>query len=59
MTRPSRWTTAEAFASLRTILKHISWADPPKTLEERLKENMELQAEINREVKLYGYRKIV
>ena len=53
------WAMAEAFASLRTILQHVSWADPPKTLEQRLKENRELQAEIDREVKLYGYRKVV
>jgi protein SCO1/2 len=52
------WAMAQAFASLRTILQHIHWADPPKTFAERLKENRELQAEINREVKVYGYRKI-
>jgi cytochrome oxidase Cu insertion factor (SCO1/SenC/PrrC family) len=53
------WAMAEAFASLRTILQHISWADPPKTLEQRLKDNRELQAQIDREVKQYGYRKVV
>lgn len=53
------WAMAEGFASLKTILQHISWADPPKSFEQRLKENRELQAEIDREVKLYGYRKIV
>jgi protein SCO1 len=51
------WTTAEAFASLKTILQRISWADPEKTLAQRLEDNRKLQEEINREVKLYGYRK--
>jgi protein SCO1/2 len=53
------WTSAEVFASQRTILQHIAWADPPKSFEQRFKENQALQAEIDREVKLYGYRKIV
>ena len=52
------WAMAQAFASIRTILQHIEWADPPKSFEQRFKENKELQAEIYREVKVYGYRKI-
>lgn len=53
------WTTAEAFASMGTILRRISWADPEKSLEERLKENRELQAKIDKDIKMYGYRKTV
>jgi protein SCO1/2 len=53
------WAMAEAYASLRTVLQHLSWADPPKTLEQVLQANRELQAEVDREVRLYGYRKIV
>lgn len=53
------WTTVEAFASLRTILEHISWADPPKSLAERLEENKALQARIDMDVKLNGYRRAV
>jgi protein SCO1/2 len=53
------WTTAEAFASLGTVLQRISWADPVKSFEQILQENRELQAKIDKEVKLYGYRKIV
>jgi len=53
------WTMAEAFASQRAILRHISWADPPKPFKQRVIENKLLQAEIDKEVELYGYRKIV
>ncbi|MGB7922974.1 MAG: SCO family protein [Pyrinomonadaceae bacterium] len=53
------WTAVEAFASMRTILEHISWADPPKSLSERLEENKALQAKIDGEVKLHGYRRAV
>jgi hypothetical protein len=44
-------------ASLSTILRKISWADPPKSFEEMVKENNKLQEKINREKKLYGHRK--
>jgi hypothetical protein len=40
-------------------LQHISWADPPRSLEERLEENKALQEKINKEVKQYGYRKTI
>lgn len=53
------WTCVPPLASLYTVLQHISWADPPKSLEERIEENKRLQLDINREVKQYGYRKIV
>ncbi len=53
------WTAVEAFASQRTVLEHISWADPPKSLEQRLVENKALQVRIDRDVKLHGYRRSV
>ena len=51
------WTMAIPQSSMYTILQHISWADPPKSLEERLEENKASQEKINKEVKQYGYRK--
>jgi len=53
-----RWFHADTFASTRTLLEHIQWSDPPKSLAERLKDNRRLQQQIEREVDLYGYRKI-
>jgi protein SCO1 len=49
------WTMAEAFASLKTILKHISWADPPKSYAERWAESLARQVEIDKQVKKWGY----
>jgi len=49
------WTTVEAFASLKTILKHISWADPPKSYAERLADSMTRQSLMDKEVRKYGY----
>jgi protein SCO1 len=51
------WTMVTPHASMFTVLQHISWADPPKTLEQRIEENKAVQERINREVKQYGYRK--
>ena len=42
-----------------TVLQHISWADPPKTPQQRMRENRELQERIEKEVALYGYRKVI
>jgi protein SCO1 len=53
------WLCVPPLASLPTVLQHIAWADPPKSLEERLQENRRLQQRINEEVRLYGYRKVV
>lgn len=53
------WTLVEAFASLKTILQHISWADPPKSYAERLAESMARQVLIDKDVKKYGYRRDV
>ena len=52
------WTMVTPYASQYTILEHIGWADPPKSLEQRLEENKRLQERINKEVKRYGYRRI-
>jgi protein SCO1 len=49
------WTVVEAFASLKTIMRHLSWADPPKSYAERWKESLVRQVEINKQVKKYGY----
>jgi len=49
------WTMVEAFASLKTILKHISWADPPKSYAERFANSLTRQALMDKEVKKYGY----
>lgn len=53
------WTAVEAFASLKGILKHISWADPPKSYAERVVESSARQVLIYKDVKKYGYRRDV
>lgn len=53
------WTCVPPLASQMTVLQHIAWADPPKSLSERLEENRRLQLQINEEVRKYGYRKVV
>ncbi len=55
----NRWVHVAPMASKMTVLQHISWADPPKSLEQRLEENRKLQLAIDKERELYGYRKIV
>jgi protein SCO1/2 len=54
-----RWVHADAFASTRTLLDHVEWTDPPKSLAQRRRENRNLQQRIEQEISLYGYRKIV
>jgi protein SCO1 len=51
------WTMVEAFASLKTILEHISWADPPKSYAERFAASKVRQALIDKDVKRFGYRR--
>ncbi|HEU4626981.1 MAG TPA: SCO family protein [Steroidobacteraceae bacterium] len=53
-----RWFHADLFASTRTVLEHIQWSDPPKTLKARLRDNRKLQEKIDRDRALYGFRKI-
>ena len=51
----NRFVHAQAFASQKSILKHISWADPFKTPAEWDKIILARQARINAVVKEYGY----
>lgn len=53
------WFTAHARAGTESILKHIAWADPPKSRERRLLENRQLQIKIDKDVERYGYRRTV
>jgi protein SCO1 len=53
------WTMVTPMASTYTILQHIAWADPPRSFDERFKENKALQEKIDREIKLHGYRRTV
>lgn len=55
----NRWLEVNPLASMKDILQHISWADPPKSLKQRLEENKALQEKIDKEVKMYGYRRSV
>jgi protein SCO1/2 len=55
----NRWLEVNPLASLHTVLKNISMAGPSKSLKEMLEDNKRLQEEIDKEVKKYGYRKIV
>ncbi len=52
----NRWLHVDPQASLSTVLKKISWADPPKTREQIMEENRKLQEQIDKERKKYGYR---
>jgi protein SCO1/2 len=53
----NRWLHVDPMASMSTILRKISWADPPKTREQILEENRKLQEKIDKERRVYGYRK--
>jgi hypothetical protein len=53
------WLMVEAFASQKTILKRISWADPQKSYAERVVESRARQILINNDLKKYGYRRDV
>ena len=55
----NRWLHVAPLASKATVLQHISWADPPKTLEQRLEDNRRLQQQISKEVAQFGYRKVI
>jgi len=52
----NRWLHIDPQASLATVLQVISWADPPKTREQIMEANKKLQEQIDKEVKMYGYR---
>jgi protein SCO1/2 len=55
----NRWVHVAPLASKATVLQHISWADPPKTLQQRLEDNRRLQQQIGEEVEQFGYRKVI
>jgi protein SCO1/2 len=55
----NHWAHVSPNASLETILKHISWLDPPKSIEEIREENKILQEKIDADIKLHGYRRTV
>jgi protein SCO1/2 len=53
----NRWLHVDPMATLPTVLRKISWANPPLSFEEKVKANKKLQERINQEKKLWGYRK--
>ncbi len=53
----NRWLHVDPMASMSTVLRKISWADPPKTRQQIMAENKKLQEKIDKERKVYGYRK--
>lgn len=55
----NRWVHVAPLASKATVLQHISWADPPKTLQQRLEDNRRLQQQIGKEMEQFGYRKVI
>ena len=55
----NRWLHVDPMASMSTVLRKISWADPPKSYEQVMQENKQLQEKINKERRVYGYRKTV
>jgi protein SCO1/2 len=54
-----RWVHVAPLASTYTVLQHISWADTPKSFEERVEENRRLQERIDEEEQKFGYRKVI
>jgi protein SCO1/2 len=52
----NRWLHVDPLASMSTVLRKISWADPPKTREQILEENRKLQERIDQEHQMFGYR---
>ena len=55
----NRWVHVAPLASKYTVLQHISWADTPKSFEERVEENRRLQERIDEEERKFGYRKVI
>ena len=52
-----RWLHADAFASTRTLLEHIEWANPLGSYDEELEKNRRLQQRIDADIERYGYRR--
>ncbi len=55
----NRWLHVDPQISLSGVLRKISWADPPKTRQQIMEDNKKLQEQIDRERRMYGYRKTV
>lgn len=55
----NRWLHVDPQISLSGVLRKISWANPPKSRQQILEDNKKLQEQIDRERKMYGYRKTV
>jgi protein SCO1/2 len=55
----NRWLHVDPQIPLSGVLRKISWANPPKTPEQVIEENRKLQEKIDKERKMYGYRKTV
>lgn len=55
----NRWVEVNPMVSMHTILKVISFADPPKSFKEIVEANKALQEKIDKERKVHGYRKTV
>jgi len=52
----NRWLHVDPMASMSTVMRKISWADPPKTREQIMEENKKLQEQIDKERRMFGYR---
>ena len=55
----NRWLHVDPQISLSGVLRKISWADPPKTRQQIIEDNKKLQEQIDKERRMYGYRKTV
>jgi protein SCO1/2 len=55
----NRWVHVAPLASKYTVLQHISWADTPRSFEQRVEDNRNLQEQIDQEVEKFGYRKVI
>jgi protein SCO1/2 len=53
----NRWLHVDPMASMSTILRKISWADPPKSFAEKVEANKKLQERIKQEKKVWGHRR--
>jgi protein SCO1 len=52
----NRWLHVDPQSSLTTVLWKISMADPPRTREQMIQDNLDLQKRIDKERRVHGYR---
>ncbi|MFY9607903.1 MAG: SCO family protein [Blastocatellia bacterium] len=52
----NRWLHVDPQASLFTVLRKISWANPRRSREQMMEDNKKQQEQINKERRMYGYR---